>query len=297
MLLEHPLAGLERGPGDRDAGATHPAPEENPHVHVGTALEANRLERHAHLDGVALCIPAPAAVPYVVRRLIFAARHGVEHIELHAVGIDHQVIGELPGAERVEADADPVVGPDVVAARDRGLDGGRVGIVALEREVQVVGVVPDPDLGLLGNCRAVQRVVGLPLARLEWTRAPGIVVEYTVDGWGLRYATRVQRGFDRRGLGRLCDRRLRLRPDGRRGDDRESGDENRPTSTCRKRQTLETDVHKPLDGATRLTVAKNLAPELLVQSFSAISTFRASSNSCFFSLVKVGYLRFRSLSV
>ncbi len=309
VLLEHPFARFERGPDDRDARAADATPEEDPHVHVGTALEANRLERHAHLGGVALSVPAPGAVPYVVGRLVFTARHGVQHVELHTVGVDHQVIGELPGAERVEADAYPVVGPDVVAAGDGGLDGGRVGIVALEREIKVVAVVPDPDLCFLRDRRTVERVVRQPLTRLERSLAPCVVVEHTVDGWRLRHAMGAQRRFDRRGLGRLSVRGLRARQHGRGGHERQNG-KNRESHSAKKGRRPETHAHRPLDGAACGTVAGFFALDLKVmelsrprlipsrlQSFSAISTLRASSSSAFFSLVSVGYFRFRSLRV
>jgi hypothetical protein len=45
----------------------------------------------------------------------------------------------VPSASRLRPD--PVVAPDVVAARDRRLDAGRIGIVAAEGEVQRIGVV------------------------------------------------------------------------------------------------------------------------------------------------------------
>ena len=190
LLLEYPLAGFERWPGDRDTGAAHPPPEENSHLHVGAALEANRLKRNAHLYCVTFRVPAAGTVPHVVHSLIFAARHRVQHVELHAVGVDHQVVGDLAGPKRVEADAHPVVRPDIVAARDGGLDGGRVGVLALEREIQIVGVVAEPDFCFLGNGRAVQRIVGQPLARLDRPVTPGIFVEHAVDGWRLRQRTR-----------------------------------------------------------------------------------------------------------
>ena len=190
LLLEYPLAGFERWPGDRDAGAAHPPPEENSHVHVSAALEANRLKGHAHLHGVTLRIPAAGTVPHVVHGLIFASRHRVQHVELHAVGVDHQVVGDLPGPKRVEAEAHPVIRPDIVTARDGGLDCGRLGVLALEREIEIVGVVAEPDFCFLWNGRAVQRIVGHPLARLDGPLTPRVFVEDAVDGWRLRQQTR-----------------------------------------------------------------------------------------------------------
>ena len=107
---------------------------------------------------------AAGAVPEPVGRRVFAPGCGIEHIELHATGVDQHVIRDLASAERVEAETDPVVLPDVVAPRDRRLDAARLGVVAAEREIQRVGVVADPHRRVLRHTVAVQRVVGEPVA-------------------------------------------------------------------------------------------------------------------------------------
>ena len=181
VLLEHPLARLERRPRHRDADAADPAPEEDAHLHVGSALEADRLQRQPDLDGVA-CVGEPArAVPDPVGRGVFPAGRRVEHVELDAAGIDHQVVGHLPGAKRIEAEADPVVAPDIVAPGDRGLDPRRFRIVAAEREIERVAVVADPHRGLLRDGVAMQGVVGQPFVGRQRRTGPGLVVQRAVD--------------------------------------------------------------------------------------------------------------------
>ena len=101
-------------------------------------------ERQADLDVVALVVDAAGALPDPVRRGVLVPRQRVDHVELNAARVDHQVVGRLAGAERVEAQADPVVAPDVVAAGDRCLDAGRLGVVAAEGEVERVLVVGRP---------------------------------------------------------------------------------------------------------------------------------------------------------
>ena len=181
MLLEHPRAWLERRPRHRHAGAADAPPEEDAHLHVGAATEADRLQRQTNLDRVALVVDTARALPDPVRRGVFVPRQRVDHVELNAAGIDQQVVGRLPGAERVQAQADPVVAPDVVAAGDRRLDAARLGVVAAEGKIERVLVVADPDRGLLRHGIAVQRVVRLPLSRLQRRRRPRIIVQAAID--------------------------------------------------------------------------------------------------------------------
>ena len=218
MLLEHPRAWLERRPRHRHAGAADAPPEEDAHLHVGAATEADRLQRQTNLDRVALVVDTACAVPDPVRRGVFVPRQRVDHVELNAAGIDHQMVGRLPGAERVQAQADPVVAPDVVAAGDRRLDAARLGVVAAEGKIERVLVVANPDRGLLRHGIAVQRVVRLPLSRLQRRRRPRIIVQAAVDDRRLAEKRGAQAGRKRHLLRcahrRVCRQRQRERCEG-----------------------------------------------------------------------------------
>ena len=57
-------------------------------------LKRMRLQRQPDLDRVAGVGDAPGAVPHPVGRGVFAAAARVEHVELDAARIDHQVVGQ-----------------------------------------------------------------------------------------------------------------------------------------------------------------------------------------------------------
>ena len=217
MLLEDPLAGFERRPRDGHARAADAPPEQDAHAEAAAAAKPDRLQRHAHLDGVTRLVQPSGAVPDEVGRLVLAAGGAVQHVELHAARVHHQMVRSLPRAERVEAEADPIIRPDVVAARDRRLDPGGLRIVALEREIEVVGVVPDPDFGLLRDRVSMKRVVRQPLAGLERPAPPRVIVQDAVDDGRLRGTLRSKLGSSGRGLSRHIRRGLRTRL-GRNGD-------------------------------------------------------------------------------
>ena len=80
------------------------------------------------------------------------------------------VVRALAVADGVEAEAHPVVVEHVVAAADVGAHLGRLGVEAVEGEVEVAVVVDGADLGLLRQLVAVQRVVGQPLGEGERRR-------------------------------------------------------------------------------------------------------------------------------
>ncbi len=185
MPLEHPRAGVERRPRDRHARAGDAAPEEHSHARVDSAFEANALQRQSNFSGVARVGQTARAVPDPVGRRILVARHAVQHVELHAAGVDQQMVGKLACPERVEAQPDPVVLPDVVAARDRGLDARGIGVVALEREIEIVGVVGEPHGRLLRNRRSVKRVVRQELTGRQRRPPPRGIVQGAVDDWRL----------------------------------------------------------------------------------------------------------------
>ncbi len=162
MLLEDPLARLERRPRDRDSEAAHTAPEEDAHLHVPPPVEPKRLQGQPDLDGVAAPVHAPGALPDPIGRGVFRACDGVDHVELDAARVHHQVVGDLPGPERIEAEPDPVVRPDVVAPGNRGLDACGLGIVAAKGEIKRVGIIAGPDGRGVRQGVAVKRVVGQP---------------------------------------------------------------------------------------------------------------------------------------
>ena len=192
VMLEHPLVRRQARPRHRHAQAAHAPPEQHAHPDLRAALEANRLQRQADFDGIALVVQPPRAVPDPVGRRVLTTTARVEHVELHAAGIHHQVIGDLAGPEGVEAEADPVVAPDVVAPRDAGLDAPRLGVVALERDVEVSRVVRNPHLRLLGDRVAVHRVVRRPAVGRERRALPDRIVERAIDDWWRAGADRGQ---------------------------------------------------------------------------------------------------------
>ena len=112
------------------------------------------------------------ALPDPVRRDVLFRRRAVQHVELNPARVDHHVVRHLAGAERVQAQAHPVVAEDVVAACDGCLDLRRFRVVALEREVEIPRVVADPHVRGLRDRVAVQRVVGAPLIRQRPPASP-----------------------------------------------------------------------------------------------------------------------------
>ena len=190
MALEHPDARRQRRPRHRHAEAADAAPEQDAHARVRAAAEPDALQRQANFDDVAGGGDAAGAVPDPVGRGILTAGRVVDHVGLHAVRVDHHVIRELPGAERVEAEADPVVLPDVVAPRDRRLDALGLRIVAAEGKVQRIGVVADPDGCLLRHTVPVQGVIGQPVAGHDRI-APFELADHAVDPRRLRGGARI----------------------------------------------------------------------------------------------------------
>ena len=118
IRLEHPLAGRHLRPRRRHARAAQPPPEQHAHAHVRPAAKADVLERDADLRRPAVGADVPCALPHPVGREIFAARSALQRVHLDAAGVDEEMIGKLPRAARVEADADPIVSECVVAAGD-----------------------------------------------------------------------------------------------------------------------------------------------------------------------------------
>ena len=181
MFFEDPFAGLERGPGHRHACPAHPAPEQDAHAHVVAAPEADSLQRQLDFDDVARIGETSGALPDPVGRRVLVARDRVDHVELDTARVHHEVIARLPSALRVEAQPHPVVRPDVVAPRDRGLDARWLRIVAAEGEIERAVVVRHPDRGLLRDLVAAQRVVGQPRAGWQRRAGPRLVIEHAVD--------------------------------------------------------------------------------------------------------------------
>ena len=154
MLVEHPRAGLQRRPRDRHAHTADAPPEQDAHPDRVAALELHALEGQPDLHRVPAVVAATGALPDPVRRDVFFRRRAVQHVELNPARVDHHVVRHLAGAERIQAQAHPVVAEDVVAACDGCLDLGRFRVVALEREVEIPRVVADPHVrGLRDACR------------------------------------------------------------------------------------------------------------------------------------------------
>ncbi len=68
---------------------------------------------------------------------------GEPAVALDAHRIDIEAVECLLIVEGVQVDADPVVRPGVVSARDRGFDLAGLAIVTAEGEVQVLAIVRD----------------------------------------------------------------------------------------------------------------------------------------------------------
>ena len=90
---------------------------------------------------IALLVDAAGRVPDGVPGSV--AAHGLDAVALHAQGVAAQEVVAPLVVERVQVDVDQVVGVELVALGVAGADAGRVGVEALQAEVDVVLVVED----------------------------------------------------------------------------------------------------------------------------------------------------------
>ncbi len=190
---------------------------------------AQALERDGHLRRPAVVDDSPARFEQRVPGPVAAPTHGPEAaapapqycVPLDAVGVHREAVGPLLVEEGVEDHRDPVVAPGLVAVDPVGAHLGRVAVVGVEGEIEVVGVVGDADLGPLGRGRALDRV-GLDEVGHEGRRAPDRVVEAPVHVRGLVRPERADgwpRGEGEPGSRSALHRRRRLAPRRRRAPD------------------------------------------------------------------------------
>ena len=117
--------------------------------------------------------PAPAVSPRVDNR-----------VALHAVAVDAEAVGAVLVEERVEVDRDVVVLERLVAVDAVGAHQARIGVVGVHREVEVLAVVGDPDVGGLGRRRPLHRALLHEVGDVEGVPPDG-VVEPAVDARAL----------------------------------------------------------------------------------------------------------------
>ena len=165
-----------------------------PGVHAPDLLvlraEAQLVERHPELGGPTRASWADLAVPDrvpggVPLRLAVAE----DQVDLAAPGRQVELEARALVVVAVEADADHVdgVAQEVVAAARVAVDLRRV-VVGADREVDVLVVVEDLELGRLGRRRALDRKLLLVVAR-PLSLLPRLVVEPPVDRRGLSLET------------------------------------------------------------------------------------------------------------
>ena len=153
VALDEALAGRDVGPGGRHSETAHATPEQDAHPDLAAALEANGGEGQPDLDVVPLGRPPARALPHPVGGRVLARARRRQDVGLHAGGVDEEIVRALAVADRVEAQAHPVVVPELVATAERAADLGRLGVQAPEGEVDRPVVVRDPDLrGLRRAC-------------------------------------------------------------------------------------------------------------------------------------------------
>jgi hypothetical protein len=169
-----------------DRARVVPHGEEAPGLLVGGPGEAELLEGDGHLHPVAVVGDAagggPDRVPGVVLRVVDVAHH---RIELHAEGVDPEVEGPAPVAERVDEEADRVVVEGGVPVGEIGADACRLRVVGAEGDVETLVVEGDQRLGL---DRRGGVVPGQPLVGDRDRRGalPGRLVEHAVHHDGPR---------------------------------------------------------------------------------------------------------------
>ena len=160
----------------------HLALDVEPPELLGLGGEAQGAPGDGDLDrpplGIAVPLDAPDAVPVEVDLLALVADQAVD---LHAAGVGGEDVAAAPVVVGVDEDLQGVVVAHVAVARQRGGDdllGLRV--VAAGADIEVVVVVAEVDVGLLGRRLALVR---LDLGELAEPR-PGLpdrLVELAVD--------------------------------------------------------------------------------------------------------------------
>ena len=194
---------------------------------IAQALEGDRhLGRPPVVDDGAAGLEqrVPGRIAAAPRRPAQAPAAPEDGVPLDPVGVDREAVRALLVEKRIEHHRDPVVAPELVPVGTVRPYLGRVGVVCVESEVEVVGVVGDPHLGLLGRRRALDRV-GLGEVGDEHRVAPGCVVQPAVDdgrlGGPLRLhaapAAANREAGCRSGLRRRSRRPRRSGPSGGRG--------------------------------------------------------------------------------
>ena len=145
-------------------------------------LVAERLERDGHLHGPAAVETPGPEVPHGVPVAVDDSLVGHQGVEHAAVGGDEEEVAVAPIQERVEGHRQMVVlpGGHDVAAQLVGHDLVGVRFPAPARDVQVVVVEQDPDVGVLGRRLALPRLL---LDQSVDGRDPGVdvVIEAAVD--------------------------------------------------------------------------------------------------------------------
>ena len=168
--------------------------------------EPQHRQRDAELDRVAASGVGDLGFPHGVP---VAGEGGVVEVDpvgQHAGGVDGEVERAHAGAAAVDVDPD-AVGRDLrVAAREPAHD-GRVQLLAVDADVEVLVVVQHPHRRALAGRRALVREVLHELVRRRG-RGPGRIVEAAVDDGRLRGP---RRGDVRAGRQRARWRRARRR--------------------------------------------------------------------------------------
>ena len=152
---------------------------------AGGGRPQRRGERRAH--AAAAAARGSAAAP-AGSSAAAAAGHALgarleQGVGLHPIAVHREDVGALLVEERVEVDGHRVVDERLVAVGPVGADQGGVRVVRTDAEVEVVVVVGDIDLGVLGGRRPVE---GALLHEVADARGPfphGIV-EGSVDAGG-----------------------------------------------------------------------------------------------------------------
>ena len=182
---------------------------QNKHAHANflAAVEPDALERQTDLRLVPPVRDLAGAVPHEIGGPLLSGRRAVERVHLDPARVDHQVVGRLPGPERVEA-AHPIVPEHVVPSADRRPDLFGLVVVAPKSKVQVTIVMGDPHVRPPGHGFASNRIVRLPRRRCERITLPYTVVQKPVD---FRGDTVGAAGFEngpRHFLSRTIERRV-----------------------------------------------------------------------------------------
>ena len=200
----------ERRPRLLVAGALHPAHDVDAPGLRGDVLEADALERDAHLDGVPLVVQAAVRLPDEVRVVVHrwrpesaapasattttaataasstAAATALPPLDpdavlLHAVGVDHEVVGAPPVVEGVEHDADVVVGPaPAVTLAEGGANPAGIAVPGANPEVDGVVAYQYQRFGRLHRRDALDRIILAEVAQ-KGRALPGSVIEPAVN--------------------------------------------------------------------------------------------------------------------